>query len=110
MSYVRREEAHSLYDLFSPMLGLLGRVVEQVRGGGHGDEELEALRELLAGLPLTTEEFGLASTRMGNAHRYVKAHEHGAARWELNALRGQLQRQLYLQTGGRRLRHREMAE
>ena len=47
MSYVRREEAHSLYDLFSPMLGLLGRVVEQVRGGGHGDEELEALRELL---------------------------------------------------------------
>ena len=100
MSHVRPTEARTLRDVFAPMLALLAKLVEQMREGHRGNEELEDLRALLERLPLTTEEFGLATTRMGNAHRYVKAREQGAARWELKALRGQLQRQLQLQTAG----------
>ena len=58
--------------------------------GSSGNAEMDELRGLLETLPLTTEEFGLATNRLANAHRYVKAREAGAARWELNTLRQQL--------------------
>ena len=58
------------------------------------NQELDELHLLLECLPLTTEEFSVAANRLKNAHRYLTAQEVGAARWELNALRQQLRRQV----------------
>ena len=53
------------------------------------DGLLEALA-MLATLPLTTHEFGLATNRLHNARRYVTAQERGAACFELRLLLGSL--------------------
>jgi len=93
----QKQHAPSLQEMFAPMLKLLGRLTQQLREGLSGDTELEDMRFLLETLPLTTEQFGLATNRIQNAYRYFKASERGAAKWELNALREQLRHQLELQ-------------
>ena len=45
---------------------------------------------LLESLPLSTSEFGLATTRLNNARRYLESSERGAARYELRLLIGGL--------------------
>mgnify|MGYP001214698292 CR=1 FL=1 len=50
-------------------------------------DDLDRAGLLLETLPLSTEEFSLASNRLWNAGRYVKSGEYGAAHWELRTLR-----------------------
>jgi len=93
----QKQHATSLQDMFAPMLKLLTKLTQQLREGLSGNTELEDMRFLLETLPLTTEQFGLATNRIQNAYRYFKASERGAARWELDALRQQLKNQFDLQ-------------
>jgi hypothetical protein len=59
--------------------------------GQETDGEVDDLRILLETLPLSADEFGLACNRLTNAKRYLQSNEPGAAMWELNALKQQLQ-------------------
>ncbi len=52
--------------------------------------EIQHVRELLDSLPLPTGDYGTATNRLRNAHRYLVSHEHGAARFELQLLAGSL--------------------
>ena len=49
-------------------------------------DSLERIRENLESLPLATEEFDLAKSRIRNARRYLDSGETGAARYEVRML------------------------
>ena len=53
-------------------------------------DNLQEVRGLLDSLPLASDEYGTASNRLRNAHRYLVSQEHGAARYELQLLAGSL--------------------
>lgn len=58
-------------------------------GQDVGHQIVQAL-QLLESLPLSTSEFGLAVSRLRNAHRYLASDERGAAHYELRLLAGSL--------------------
>jgi hypothetical protein len=60
--------------------------------GDHWAEGLREAANLLAAMPLPTEEFVSANKHLQNARSYSQQREFGAAAFELRALRGQLQR------------------
>lgn len=76
--------------VFRPVLTALGRLAQRLRNGQDANGEVEDQRDLLETLPLSTEEFGLAVSRLANAYRFLEANEAGAARWELNAVTASL--------------------
>jgi hypothetical protein len=49
-------------------------------------DDLLAVESLLAALPLASDEFALVASRMGNARRYLRSNEIGAARYEIGML------------------------
>jgi hypothetical protein len=51
-----------------------------------GQPAFELVRQILAALPLASEEFCVAGNRLANAQHYVQAGEPGAARFELRLL------------------------
>lgn len=53
-------------------------------------DELQQVRDLLDSLPLTSGEYGTATNRLRNAHRYLVSKERGAARYELQMMTGML--------------------
>ncbi len=53
-------------------------------------DELQQVRDLLDSLPLASGEYGTATNRLRNAHRYLVSQERGAARYELQMLAGLL--------------------
>ncbi len=53
-------------------------------------EEFSYAQELLAALPLATDDYGRAVLRLENAIRYLRACEPGAAAYELKMLSGGL--------------------
>jgi hypothetical protein len=60
----------------------------------HGREHAFAFEEffaMLAALPLSSSEFGLAGNRLNNAQRYLHSAERGAAKYELELLERTLQ-------------------
>jgi hypothetical protein len=60
----------------------------------HGHEASFAFEEffaMLAALPLSSSEFGIAGNRLNNARRYIYSAERGAARYELRLLERTLQ-------------------
>ncbi len=60
-------------------------------------EHCDAVREVLAALPLATAEFARLSNHLATAERYLRSDEHGAAAYELNLLHGALRSQAALQ-------------
>lgn len=56
------------------------------------EQDWLGLQQVLASLPLTTEEFGQAQNRLINARRYAIAAEFGAARFELRQLSNSMAR------------------
>ncbi len=66
MSQVQSDKSHTLQDVFTPLLRQLGKLSQQLRLRQSGDSELEHLRLLLETLPLTTEQFGLATSLIQN--------------------------------------------
>lgn len=73
--------------LVAELIGIILRAIEHTKCGRRIDHEIDEASLLLESLPLTTEEFGLSSNRLRNAHRYVLSGEAGAAAWELGTLR-----------------------
>ena len=57
-------------------------------------QTLDDIRGILECLPLSTSEFDLAKKRIGNAKRYLRSHERGAARYEIRLLFGSLRNEL----------------
>jgi len=78
----------------SDILGQATRSVNSLlakldRSTGPNDDnvgETADLQRVMEALPLSTDEFGLATNRLRNASRYLRSHERGAARYELKML------------------------
>lgn len=70
-------------------------------------DELQQLYETLESLPLARGDFGTATNRLRNAHRYLVSAERGAAGYELGMLANSL-RPAETLAAGPHLRRREV--
>ena len=84
--------------VFQPVLNVLTRLAIKLGSDGAVDDGVDHLQSLLETLPLSSDDFGIACNRLGNARRYLESNERGAARWELNALASQLRNQANAKT------------
>ena len=84
----RQQTGTSVEDRFRQTLEVLDHLLKQV---GHQEVDFHILDRLLQGLPLSSGEFSLASNRLRNAAGYLVSSEIGAAKWELTALRNQIE-------------------
>ena len=75
------------------LINAIVRAIDKAKRGLGFAQEIDEAGLIWESLPLTTEEFGLASNRLRNANRYVMSGELGAASWELGTLRKFLSRQ-----------------
>ncbi len=86
------------------------RTIEHLLRGLRRDfdvlDDLQEVRDLLDSLPLATGEYGTASNRLRNAHRYLVSQERGAARYELKLLAGSLRCEREAEVRPRRRRQR----
>lgn len=72
---------------FSVIRALAGLLARVSRGGGGGFERrFHWLRQLLESLPLPSNEYYTAITRLKNGRQYVAEGETGAALYELQML------------------------
>lgn len=82
-----RLEEFSIRSVAKPVLDALGKAVRS-----PSSEALIEIVELLQTLPITSEEFALASSRIRNARRYLAEQEVAASRWEIRTLTQQIHR------------------
>lgn len=77
--------------VFDYLLSVL-RALGEARSRTHllRDERIEELLGCLEALPLTDDDLSHACRRFRNAQRFIRAHESGAAKWELAELLRQL--------------------
>ena len=68
----------------------LGRLLQKRRLDEVAQDDFAAIRSLLEALPLATNQFGLACTRLQNAQHYLRYTEPGAAWYELRLLASSL--------------------
>ena len=68
----------------------LGRLLQKRSLDEAAQDDFAAARSLLEAMPLSTDEFGLACTRLQNAQHYLRYTEPGAARYELRILASSL--------------------
>ena len=71
---------------FAAIHALSGILIRVCRGGPCVEKRFHCLQMLLDALPLPTNEFKLATSRLNNAHRHLKEDESGAALYELQLL------------------------
>lgn len=91
---------------FQPILNALSAIMQQLGRGAFANNSTDDLQDMLESLPISTDVFGIASNRIRNARRYLASNEFGAARWELNAMRQQLQSEAIARTSEPRRRLR----
>ncbi len=84
-------ETTTLDRIYQPVLSELGQLLAAIRTGSAIGRDFYETACLLESLPLATDEFGLARTRLGNASRYWHTNERGAATWEVCTLMKQIQ-------------------
>jgi hypothetical protein len=85
----------------------VGRLLQKRLLDEAARDDFTAARSMLEALPLSTDEFGLACTRLQNAQHYLNYTEPGAAWYELRMLVSSLKHgQLHVPEPRRRLRHR----
>src|SRR5687768_16453237 len=89
---VNKNSAISWDRRFADALQHVSHLLESVEGGDALPQEFASAGETLAGIPLTTEEYGVSSLRLANAVNYLEQGELGAARYELRILIGMLRR------------------
>jgi hypothetical protein len=68
----------------------LGRLLQKRRLDEAARDDFAAVRSLLEALPLAADQFGLACTRLDNAHHYLRYTAPGAAWYELRLLASHL--------------------
>ena len=98
----------SFESTFQSILSALSAITQQLGRGAIASHHADDLHAMLETLPISTDDFGIASNRIRNAQRYLASNELGAARWELNAMRQQLNSRATTKTNEprRRLRSR----
>jgi hypothetical protein len=64
----------------------LGRLLQKRSLDGAAQGDFAAARSMLEAMPLATDQFGLACTRLQNAQHYLRYTEPGAAWYELRLL------------------------
>jgi hypothetical protein len=69
-------------------------------------DDVQEVTDLLDSLPLASDEYGTASNRLRNAHRYLVSQERGAARYELKLLANSLRNEREAEPRRRRQRQR----
>lgn len=72
------------------LLRAVEALLRSVRRRQNVLDDVQRVRDLLDSLPLPTGEYGTATNRLRNAHRYLVSQEHGAATFELQLLAGSL--------------------
>jgi hypothetical protein len=68
----------------------LGRLLQKRKLDEAAQDDFAAVRSMLEAMPLATDQFGLACTRLQNAQHYLQYTEPGAARYELRLLASSL--------------------
>jgi hypothetical protein len=68
----------------------LGRLLEKRLLDEAARDDFAAARSMLEAMPLATDQFGLACTRLQNAQHYLRYTEPGAAWYELRLLASSL--------------------
>jgi hypothetical protein len=91
---IRSNVGHEIRERWHLLAGLLDRLLQR-----NGDiepyfDDLNAAQLLLESLPLASEPFGVAMSRLRNARRYLESSETGAARYELRLLASALKNAL----------------
>ncbi len=86
----QQSHATSLESVYRPVLSAISRAVQRVRHNADALNGTDELISLLETLPLSSDEFGLATVRLRNAERYLESSETGAAIWEFTTLQNQL--------------------
>ena len=84
--------------VYQPVLSCLRQILADVRSGRQTDACFNDVSRLLESLPLATDEFGLARTRLANACRYSCSNEPGASTWEIRHLLNQLRMNAEIRT------------
>jgi hypothetical protein len=64
----------------------LGRLLQKRHLDEAAQDDFAAVRSMLEAMPLPTDQFGLACTRLENAQHYLRYTEPGAAWYELRLL------------------------
>ncbi len=75
-----------LDDLWQIFADSVADMLRQLRATPLAAQDWDGLQQVLASLPMTTDEFGKAKNRLLNASRYAKTGEFGAAQFELRLL------------------------
>lgn len=83
-------ESDSVDGRYRELTRKLAALQRRCRGGLCCERLLDSVSDVLAGLPLTTEEYGRASCHVANARRYLASGERGAGGYELRMLAGVL--------------------
>ncbi len=68
----------------------LGRLLQTRQLDEAAQDDFAVVRSLLEAIPLPTDQFGLACTRLHNAQHYLRHTEPGAAWYELRLLASSL--------------------
>jgi hypothetical protein len=71
---------------FERLIHVAERLLRDITDGVSDSSHYDNVKELLATVPLSTDEHALASQRLANAWRYAVQGENGAARYELTML------------------------
>jgi hypothetical protein len=71
---------------FERLINVVERLLRDVANGVTDSPQYDNVKELLATVPLSTDEYAIASQRLSNACRYAAEGESGAARYELTLL------------------------
>lgn len=81
-------------EVWSVFRSLLIRLQKHRQLGSTAIDELQAALEMLAVLPLATDQYELARRRLENAEKYLTHREPGAAGYELRLLASNLKKLL----------------
>lgn len=99
-------QTQSLDCVYQPVLSCLDQMVNDVRSGRLTVSHFNDASQLLESLPLATDEFALARTRLTNACWYCCSNELGASAWEIRTLLNQLRLKAEMKTVEPRRRSR----
>ncbi len=76
---IKSNSSVSFEATFQPILNALSAITHQLGRGAVASDHADDLHAMLETLPISTDDFGIASNRIRNAQRYLASKEVGAA-------------------------------
>ena len=83
-------QADSVTNRYHEIICQVAALQRHCRNGVRCEKLLQSVADRLAGLPLSTEDYGRASCHVANTRRYLAVGERGAGGYELRMLAGVL--------------------